>query len=84
MGFTSHDVRSLRVCHECGVPGHKKDFIVDGTMDLCPKCAIDVEGGLDGFMARYTRGEWEKLPLYLIGAKGMQKLLAAYREKGQS
>ena len=75
--MSAHDVRRLRVCDRCGALAFKETFIVGQDILLCARCAISKAGGLKKFMAAYPRTEWEKVPLNVVGVKGMQRLLAA-------
>jgi hypothetical protein len=71
--MTSHDVRNLRYCKTCERLAHSGEFLSD---ELCIDCAFEQAGGLVGFMKKYKRAAWEKLPLRLIGVDGMRTLLA--------
>jgi fructose-1,6-bisphosphatase/inositol monophosphatase family enzyme len=73
----AHDVRSLRYCDTCKVLGWRDAFLSDAKKvpSQCIACAYKAAGTIDAFMAAHPRKEWDKLPLDLIGADAMRRLL---------
>lgn len=74
-----HAVRDLRVCEVCGALGNKQAFL-NQYGDLCPLCALRRSGSLKGFMTMYNKEEWDKIPLSVVGVRGMRQLLKARYE----